>query len=63
MLCIQGEQDEYGTIAQVEAIKAGAPHTEILMLPNCKHSPHRDQAEKTLDTMAEFVQRMHQPCE
>jgi hypothetical protein len=24
-------------------------------LPNCKHSPHRDQAEATLDCMAEFV--------
>ncbi len=29
VLCIQGEEDEYGTIAQVEAIKAGAPQTEI----------------------------------
>jgi pimeloyl-ACP methyl ester carboxylesterase len=55
VLCIQGEEDEYGTIAQVEAIKAAAPQTEILMLANCKHSPHRDQAEKTLDAMAEFV--------
>ena len=25
------------------------------MLPNCKHSPHRDQAEATLERMAEFV--------
>jgi pimeloyl-ACP methyl ester carboxylesterase len=55
VLCIQGEQDEYGTIAQVEAIKARAPQTEILMLANCKHSPHRDQVEKTLEAMAEFV--------
>ncbi len=45
ILCIQGEEDEYGTIAQVEAIKARVPNTEILMLPNCKHSPHRDQPE------------------
>ena len=55
VLCIQGEQDEYGTIAQVEAIRAKAPQTEIVILPNCKHSPHRDQAEKTLDLMAGFV--------
>ena len=45
ILCIQGEQDEYGTIAQVKAIQAQVPATEILMLPNCKHSPHRDQTE------------------
>lgn len=56
VLCIQGEEDEYGTIAQVEAIKAGAPQTRIAMLPNCKHSPHRDQAEKTLELVGEFVE-------
>ncbi len=55
ILCIQGEEDEYGTIAQVEAIKAQVPATEVLMLPNCKHSPHRDQSEATLERMAEFV--------
>ena len=55
VLCIQGEEDEYGTIAQVEAIRAGAPQTQIEMLPNCKHSPHRDQAEKSLASVAEFV--------
>lgn len=55
VLCIQGEEDEYGTIAQVEAIKAGAQQTQIAMLPNCKHSPHRDQAEKTLELVAELA--------
>ena len=58
ILCLQGEEDEYGTIAQVEAIKAQAPQTEIVMLPDCKHSPHRDQAEWTLERMAEFVARL-----
>ena len=55
ILCIQGEEDEYGTIAQLKAIKARVQATEILMLPDCKHSPHRDQAEATLERMAEFV--------
>ena len=55
ILCIQGEEDEYGTLAQVEAIQRAVPSTEILLLPNCKHSPHRDQAEATLQRMAEFV--------
>ncbi len=55
VLCIQGEQDEYGTVAQVQAIKAAAPQTRIAMLPNCRHSPHRDQEEKTLELLAEFV--------
>ena len=55
ILCIQGEEDEYGTIAQLEAIKARVPATEIVMLPNCKHSPHRDQPEATLERMVGFV--------
>jgi pimeloyl-ACP methyl ester carboxylesterase len=56
VLCIQGEEDEYGTAAQVQAIAATVPGTEIMMLPNCKHSPHRDQPEATLQRMAEFVE-------
>jgi len=55
VLCIQGEADEYGTVAQVKAIEAAVPGTEVVMLAECKHSPHRDQAEKTLESMAEFV--------
>ena len=55
ILCIQGEEDEYGTIAQLKAIQARVPATEIVMLPDCKHSPHRDQAETTLQRMVEFV--------
>ena len=58
ILCIQGEQDEYGTPAQVDAIQARVPGTEIVMLPECAHSPHRDQREATLEKMAEFVARL-----
>jgi pimeloyl-ACP methyl ester carboxylesterase len=58
VLCIQGEDDEYGTREQLEAIRTRIPETEILMLPNCGHSPHREQAEATLDMMAEFVAKI-----
>lgn len=63
LLCIQGEQDEYGTRAQVDAITAQTPQTEIMMLPDCKHSPHRDQPEKTLDRVAEFVDTVTQAAD
>ncbi len=55
ILCIQGEQDEYGTCAQLDAIRAQVPETEIVMLPQCRHSPHRDQPERTLAVMCGFV--------
>jgi pimeloyl-ACP methyl ester carboxylesterase len=58
VLCLQGEEDEYGTPAQVKAIRARVPGTEILMLPNCKHSPHRDQQAVTLHKMSEFVAKV-----
>jgi pimeloyl-ACP methyl ester carboxylesterase len=58
LLVIQGEDDEYGTLAQVEAIKSRVPGTEALVLRKCGHSPHRDQPEKTLEAITKFVQRV-----
>jgi len=57
-LCIQGEQDEYGTAAQVETIRSRTPDTEIVMLADCKHSPHRDQREKTLEAIERFLKKV-----
>ena len=55
VLIIQGKDDEYGTIKQVEAIQRGANHVQSLLLDDCGHSPHRDQPEKTLEAMARFI--------
>jgi pimeloyl-ACP methyl ester carboxylesterase len=58
-LVIQGDDDEYGTPAQVAAIAAQAPGpVETLMLPDCRHSPHRDRADTVLAAMAGFVGRI-----
>ena len=54
-LVIQGEQDEYGSLAQVEAIKVRVPRAETLVLPKCGHSPHRDQPEITLAAITKFA--------
>jgi pimeloyl-ACP methyl ester carboxylesterase len=54
-LVIQGEDDEYGTIKQVEAIQARIPSAQVLLLPRCGHSPHRDQKEVILERVAAFV--------
>ncbi|MBI2680993.1 MAG: alpha/beta hydrolase [Candidatus Solibacter usitatus] len=55
VLVIQGKDDEYGTAAQIEAIQARIPAAEVLLLPRCGHSPHREQERATLDRVAEFV--------
>jgi len=56
ILVIQGLQDQYGTIAQVEAIqRQAAAAVQVLKLEDCRHSPQLDQPEKTLKAIAEFV--------
>jgi pimeloyl-ACP methyl ester carboxylesterase len=55
VLLIQGEDDQYGTTRQLEAIKARVPSAEVLLLPHCGHAPHRDQPEATLERMANFI--------
>ena len=58
VLVIQGEQDQYGTMAQVEAItrQVRGP-CEVVKLADCGHSPHRDQPDKTIAAVTAFVQR------
>jgi len=55
-LVIQGEDDQYGTIAQVEAIERQvAGPVEVMMLPDCRHSVFRDQPGAALDAVARFA--------
>ena len=56
VLAIQGRDDEYGTMAQVEAIERQvAGRCEVVRLEACGHSPHRDQPELTLAAIERFV--------
>jgi pimeloyl-ACP methyl ester carboxylesterase len=55
VLVVQGENDEYGTLAQVQAIQRRIPKTQTLILPRCGHSPHRDHPAATLVAVAKFV--------
>jgi len=59
VLAIQGADDEYGTLAQLDAIERGvAGAFERLVLPECRHSPHRDQEQTVLAAMARFIARL-----
>jgi pimeloyl-ACP methyl ester carboxylesterase len=53
MLAIQGENDEYGTMAQIEAIKTALPAARLLKLAQCGHSPWKDAATITLENIAQ----------
>ena len=56
VLVIQGEDDEYGTSKQIEAIGAQVSgEFESVLLAECGHAPHIDQPTITEDTIVRFV--------
>lgn len=57
LLLVQGEDDEYGSLAQLDAIEGRVPDVQRLVLPACGHSPHRDRPNETLAEIAAFVER------
>jgi pimeloyl-ACP methyl ester carboxylesterase len=57
VLAIQGHDDEYGTMTQLDEI---ARHVrgpcELVKLADCGHAPFRDQPEATLAAVTQFVE-------
>jgi len=60
VLAIQGREDQYGTTAQIEALKAQlyAP-LETVLLENCQHTPFLEQPDLTLRSITKFCTRLH----
>ena len=54
-LLIQGLDDEYGTLDQIDRIEARLGRTVRLELQRCGHSPHRDQPEAVLRGITTFL--------
>jgi pimeloyl-ACP methyl ester carboxylesterase len=44
LLVVQGYDDQYGTLAQVESILRRHRDTDALLLAGCGHAPHRERA-------------------
>lgn len=58
VLAIQGADDEYGTIRQIETLEQKClGSVERLLLDACGHSPHRDCRDETLQAMTEFIMK------
>ncbi|WP_396429011.1 alpha/beta fold hydrolase [Limnohabitans sp.] len=58
LLAIQGANDPYGSMAQIDAIAAQAPQTQRLQLPACGHSPHRDHPLLVTQAIIDFLHRL-----
>lgn len=59
VLAIQGRDDVYGTLKQVEIIeeRSYAP-VDLLVLDDCGHAPHQEKPEDVLAAIAEFAERL-----
>jgi pimeloyl-ACP methyl ester carboxylesterase len=57
VLAIQGEHDQYGTLAQIDAIEAGVRGPFERAVLDARHSPHLEAPEETLRAAAEFILR------
>jgi len=57
VLTIQGLDDDYGTLEQIERIAHGIRPGQLtrVELADCKHSPHRDQPDAVLAETAAFL--------
>jgi len=57
LLAIQGVDDEYGTMEQLDRIGRRVRDFRRLELACCGHSPHRDQPEAVLAAVAAFLKQ------
>lgn len=58
LLAIQGEDDEFATMRQIECIAETVADVDLLRLADCRHSPHRDQPQAVVEAIACFVDRL-----
>ncbi len=56
VLVVQGENDKYGTLRQVDAVvtQVSGP-VRSLVLAGCGHSPHSDQPDDVLEAASRFI--------
>jgi pimeloyl-ACP methyl ester carboxylesterase len=55
LLAIQGIDDEYATMEQLDRISAAVPHCQLLKLVDCGHTPHRDQPQQVIDAALTLI--------
>ena len=59
VLIVQGEDDQYGTVRQIEIAEQECYcPVEVALLPGARHSPQREAGDGTLKAMTEFIERV-----
>ncbi|MEO6565627.1 MAG: alpha/beta hydrolase [Casimicrobiaceae bacterium] len=62
VLAVQGRDDEYGTMAQIDGIAQRVPQTQLVKLADAGHSPHRDQPALLIAAVVAFVRKHAVDC-
>ncbi len=57
VLAIQGRDDPYGSLAQIDEIDLPAAQITRMVLGDCGHSPHRDQVEDVNRSIDDFLRQ------
>jgi pimeloyl-ACP methyl ester carboxylesterase len=59
LLIVQGADDQYGTVKQIEAAERECYcPVDVALLPGVRHSPHREAPDELLKVTAEFANRL-----
>jgi len=58
-LALQGRDDQYGTLAQLDEIVRRSPMpVEVVVLDDCRHSPQFDRPAGAIEAIAQFISRL-----
>ena len=58
VLALQGNDDPYGTSAQVNVIGERARDADVHLLPDCGHAPHLESRDRSLELISTFLDRI-----
>ena len=63
VLGIQGRDDQYGTMAHMEALEERTySPCEILAVPDCGHAPHLERTAETVAALTRFTASIGSPA-
>ena len=59
VLVLQGDRDEFGTTPQLAALQASIPNLEHESYPDTGHLPHKEQTDRVLHRVSQFLSPTH----
>lgn len=60
VLAMQGKNDQYGTVEQVNSIVSGHKNRKGMIIPGCDHHPHLEKKEEVGKAITTWLQNLNQ---